>query len=371
MRAPLARLVRLLAALLALLVIALLVQLAWVVVVCQPFAAVEPVSDSTPSLLAAAGFPEAVRSEDQSYLTLPEWYIVYSSEEYATFIRDRPPSQFPYFAAIGQYWRSYRHVCEVTRGRYPFNTLYHFTLFVIGPSFTVENALRGLYEKSIGWAAEWTSGGQTTAEEDFARAVALDYGAFLHTIPWFEYPFGDKLRKLWATTGLWGEHPIRKWERKIALSLEYGGKALYGWLIRGGAEVTYAPEKLELLAVVEGVSPEMAERHPELRIVQPLDDRRTIVALPRYEPFTQLVPALAAEGVQFVEIAGNDAIMLTVLAPGDWVYDLNEGEFLFALPILTQPGRTRVAVKAPVMSLHAVLAAFERQGVVLEHLYDY
>lgn len=371
MRAVLARLGQLLLTLLALLVIALVVQLAWVVAVCRPFAPVQPVTDAVPSLLAAAGFADAVRPPEQSYLTLPEWYIVYSSEEYAAFIQEHPPSHFPYFGAIGQYWRSYRAVCEVTRGQYPFNTLYHFTLFVIGPSFTVENALRGLYEKSIGWAAEWTSGGEPTAEEHFARAVALDYGVFLHTIPWFEYPFGDKLRELWATTGLWGPHPIRKWERKVALSLEYGGKALYGRLIRGGAEVTYAPEKQEILAVVEGVSAELEQRYPDLRIVQPLDDRRTIIALPRYEPFTQLAPALAAEGVQFVEIAGNDAIMVTVLAPSEWVYDLDEGESLFALPILTQPGYTRMAIKAPVRSLHRVLAELERQGVALEHLYDY
>ncbi|RIK35543.1 MAG: hypothetical protein DCC55_30010 [Chloroflexi bacterium] len=371
MRARLARLGRLAASLLALLVIALLVQLAWVVVVCQPFAAVEPVADAAPSLLAAAGFPDAVRPPDQSYLTLPEWYIVYSSEEYATFIQEHPPSRFPYFAAIGQYWQSYREVCGVTRGRYPFNTLYHFTLFVIGPSFTVENAVRGLYEKSIGWGAEWTSGGEPTAEEVLARRVALDYGNFLHTIPWFEYPFGDRLRELWATTGLWGPHPIRKWERKWALTLEYGVKALYGRLIRGGAGVTYAPEKLEILAVVEGVSAEMDERHADLRIVQPLDNGQTIVALPRYEPFTQLAPVLVEEGVQFVEIAGNSTIMLTALAPHDWVYDLSAGELLFAMPILTEPEVKRVAINAPVSSLHRILAELAQRGIKLEHLYDY
>lgn len=371
MRGRLVRLGQLMAALLAILVIALLVQLVWVVIVCQPFAKVPAAADSAPSLLTAAGFPDAARALDQSYLTLPEWYIVYSSEEYAAFIQEHPPSQFPYFAAIGQYWRSYRDVCGVTRGKYPFNTLYHFTLFVIGPSFTVENAIRGLYETTIGRVAEWTSHGEPTAEELLARAVALDYGNFLHTIPWFEYPFGDRLRELWTTTGLWGPHPIRKWERKWALSLEYGVKAIYGRLIRGGAGVTYAPEKLEILAVVEGVSDEMATRHDDLRIVQPIDGQRTIVALPRYEPFTQLVPVLVEEGVQFVEIAGNGVIMLTALAPHDWAYDLAAGELLFAMPILTQPEQQRVAISAPVASLHLILAGLAERGVTLEHLYDY
>ena len=371
MRARLVRLGQLVAALLAILVAALVAQLVWVVVVCQPFATMAPTTDRAPSLLAAAGYPDAVRAPDQSYLTLPEWYIVYSSEEYAAFIQTQPPSQFPYFAAIGQYWRSYRDVCGVTRGRYPFNTLYHFTLFVIGPSFTVENAVRGLYETTIGRVAEWTSGGEPTAEELLARSVALDYGNFLHTIPWFEYPFADRLHELWTTTGMWGPNPIRKWERKWALSLEYGVKALYGYLIRGGAGVTYAPEKLEILAVVKGVSDEMAARDDDLRIVQSLDEERVLIALPRYEPFTQLVPVLVAEGVRFVEIAGNDMIMLTALAPHDWAYDLPAGELLFAMPILTEPGQQRVAINAPVASLHLILAGLAERGVTLEHLYDY
>jgi hypothetical protein len=36
-----------------------------------------------------------------------------------------------------------------------------------------------------------------------------------------------------------------------------------------------------------------------------------LAAIPRYEAFTQIVPALTREGVRFVEIAGNDEIMAT------------------------------------------------------------
>jgi hypothetical protein len=371
MRTRLTRLGGVILALLAILVVALLLQLVGVIIICQPFRAVQSEPDATPPLVVSTGFPEAVRLQDQTYLTLPEWYIVYSSDEYAAFIQENPPSQFPYFGAIGQYWRSYRNVCGVTRGVYPFNTLYHFTLFVIGPSFTVENTVRGLYEKTLGWATEWTSGGEPTEEELYARAVALDYGNFIHTIPWFKYPFADRLRELWTTTGWWGANPIRKWERKWALSLEYGVKALYGRLLNSGAEVTYEPEQMEILAVVMGVTPEIQARHDDLRIVQPLDPAMMIVGLPRYEAFTKLVPALAKEGVRFVEIAGNKTIMLTALTPRDWVYDLDAGELLFALPILTQPDRQRVAINTPVASLHEILAGLEQPGLQFEHLYDY
>ena len=45
---------------------------------------------------AAAGLSHYYREEAATYLTLPEWYIVYSTEEYAAFIGARPPSLFPY-----------------------------------------------------------------------------------------------------------------------------------------------------------------------------------------------------------------------------------------------------------------------------------
>jgi hypothetical protein len=369
-RARLFRLGQLLLVLLVILIVALLVPLVAIGVMCDPFADVRA-SALTPLVGAEAWPPEATRPEDQTYLTLPEWYIVYSADEYAAFIQEHPPSQFPYFQAIGQYWQSYRDVCRMTRGRYPFNVDYHLTLYVIGTSFTVENTLRGLYEKSMGWTTEWLSSGAPTAEDRYARQVAEEYGRFIHTIPWYEFPFAEKLNTLWATTGWWGPNPVRKWERKFALSLEYGGKALYARLIKGGTQAAYAPERLEVLAVAQGVTPQLVADNPEVRVVETLADGTTLISIPRYEAFTQLVPKLSAQGVRFVLIAGNDEIMFTAFAPQDWLCELPVGDYLFELPILTQPGEKRIAMVAPVASLHQVLAELEASGLKLEHLYDY
>src|SRR5437870_5113789 len=51
------------------------------------------------------------RREDQTYLTLPEWYIVYSADEYAAFLAQNRPSGFPYFRAAWQFWQAYDDVC--------------------------------------------------------------------------------------------------------------------------------------------------------------------------------------------------------------------------------------------------------------------
>jgi hypothetical protein len=317
------------------------------------------------------GISNYTRPEDQTYLTLPEWYIVYSSDEYAAFIDQNPPSRFPYFGAIGQFWQSYYDICKVTRDRYPFNSDYHLVIAVIGTSFTIENIFKGVYENTIGRITEAISSPELTAEDAYARNVATEYGTFLHTIPWYEFPFGKKLSGLWNETPLWGPNIIRKAERKGALSLEYGSKALYGGLIKSGTQSTFEPQNLEILAVVEGLTDAIAQSESQLRIEKRINDRQTLVAIPRYEAFTRLVPRLAERDVRFVEIAGNDEILLTVIAPNGWDGAPRDSETLFAMPILTQPGQQRVALKVPVAALHRVLADLPGSGATLEHIYDY
>jgi len=343
---------------------------------CRVFAggtvgAENPAHTSAESRKITQGLSGYARSEDQTYLTLPEWYIVYSSEEYAAFIAQNRPSQFPYFQAIGQYWGSYYDVCAVTRDQYPFNTRYHTILAVIGTSFTMENIVKGAYENTVGRVTEWISSDELTEEDAYARQVAQEYGDFLHTIPWFEFPFGEKLKGLWGETNLWGPNAIRKWERKFALSLEYGVKSLYAWLIKRGNQASFSPMDLEIHIWVEGISDEVLQRAPEIRIVKAIDEQTAIAVVPRYEAFTKMAPRLARQGVQFVEIAGNDEIMITAIADHAWEYNLEAGEFLFAMQILSQPELKRIAVKVPVKSLHTVLTDLESSGVKIEHIYDY
>ncbi|MEZ4709499.1 MAG: hypothetical protein R3A44_19980 [Caldilineaceae bacterium] len=351
----------------ALLLIAL-IPLVGVAVQCRPFAEA-PISDAEQHM-STVGEVEA-RPEDQTYLTFPEWYIVYSADEYAAFVADNRPSRFPFFAAMRQYWRAYYNVCAVTRERYAFNGGYHLTLVVIGVSFTYEDLFKGLYEKSIGRATEWISSPELTPEDAYARQVAQEYGDFIHTIPWYEFPFDEKLRGLWREMPLWGPNAIRKWERKLALSAEYGGKALYGRLIRQGTAAAYGAEELEIQAVVSGVSDALLQAEPEVKLMRQLGNGHALISVPRYEAFTQLVPRLAAQGVQFIEIAGNDQILVTLIAPSDWRYDLPTGRPLFAMPVLIAPQNDRMAVEAPVSTLHLLLNALKESPARLEHIYDY
>jgi hypothetical protein len=309
------------------------------------------------------------RDEVNTFLTLPEWYIVYSAEEYARSLERQPPSAFPYFGSIRQYWRYYGAMCDATRASYPFNVGSHVTLGVIGTSFSIEYLLKGIYENTAGRLTEWL-GGHATPEDRFAHATAVEYGTFLHTVPWYDFPFAGKLRRLWHDTPLWGRGPVRIWERKAALSAEYGIKAIYGWLIRLGTKSTFGDEDLRIYARIENAKPEIFAGGA-IRKVSDLRPGAAIVTIPRYEAFTGHVLKLVDLGVRFIDIAGNDEILVTLLAPATWTTSDSVITVIVSEPILTEPAMHRVAVKVPVRSLHALIGALRKAGVTIEHLYDY
>jgi hypothetical protein len=315
-----------------------------------------------------AEFP-AAREESFTFLTLPEWFIVFSSEEYARFIARDAPSAFPYIGSIGQYWSAYDAVCEVTRPNYPFQTGYHVMLGVIGASFTAENVVKGVYENTVGRLTEWLSS-RDTPEDQWAARTALEYGAFLHTVPWYQFPFGARLGALWSGTPMWGPHLLRKWERRAALTAEYGFKAGYGWLMGLASSSAYAPEDLKVYAHVEQ-APLTIFTQDGIASVKQLSPTSYVITMPRYEAFTNAALALDAAGVRFVSIAGNDELLVSALAPESFRLPASPASVVVTLPIQTEPGRVRLAVRTPLATLTETLAALRAGGATIEHLYDY
>ena len=319
----------------------------------------------------AAGYR---RDEGQTFLTHPEWYIVYSSDEYAAWLRDRLPTEFPYLASIGQFWVNYREARALTNNAYPFNGGYHVMLGVIGTSYTAELALKGLYENSIGRFSGWTAGHRLSDEDRYAYEVAADYGRFIHVYPWYEYSFASRLRDVWADLPLWGDHPIRKWERKLFLTLEYGVKAVYATVIERATRAAYTPQEDRMQMIVAGWADSLAAREPRLKLVVRLDSVHALASTPRYDAFRDVMLGLAASGapLRLVEIAGNDDILLTGVAPAAWRHAGPAGQVVYALPLPSDASRKRVAMRVPVPELLPTLAALGAEGqLAVDHIYDY
>lgn len=308
------------------------------------------------------------RPEESTYLTFPEWYLVFNPQEYGKFIAENKPSGFPYFASIGQFWGSYCQVYGITKRNYPFNGGVQLMESVIGTSFSVEYAAKGVWENTIGRISEWL-GGTQTEEDAYAAQVAKEYGNFIPTDPWYQFPFAHKLGGLWTDTSFFGPHILRKFERKIFLTLEYGVKTIYAGIIKAATHSIYGIADTEIYASVQN-APDDIFQDPRVRKIKDFGNQTYLITVPHYQGFTDTVPSLAQQGVRFIDIAGNDEILLTAIAPQNWNYNLNDGALLFTMNTITISDK-RIALQAPTKSLGKIIVELENQGVKIEHLYDY
>ena len=319
---------------------------------------------------AVAGIKDYSRPEDDTYLSIPEWYIVWSYQEKADFQEHALPSSFPYFAAVRQYWGNYCCTSRLIRHKYGFNVGEQVMLVVIGTSFSGDYILKGLYEKSVGRIAEWTSGHQFTEEDSYAYHVARDYADFVHVRPFYEFQFARRVKGLWAENPFWGRHVLRKWERRAFLTVDYSVEAFYCWLIEKATHVSYGYEPDRTYAWLENIDSSTVTRIPQLKIVKEAGGGNCVLDAPRYQPFTSSAIALSVRDAHFVEIAGNSSIVISVLAPS-WSGEGQSAQLLYSFRMLTRPGWQRLMLRCDVGSLDRVLSQLSKKGMTIEHIYDY
>lgn len=322
-----------------------------------------------PEILAP---PEHRRGEEQTFLTFPEWFLVFSPAEYAQFVRSHTPDEFVFWGHIHQFWQGYTVLAHETHARgNPLNPGYHLMIVVIGTSTTVEYAVRSAYETLIGRLTALTAA-DGTAEDRYAAQVALEYVDFIRYRPWYEFDFTSRLKGLWTHTAWFGRNNLRKWERKYALTTEYGVKAVYGRLIGLATHSIYeAPREVTTVAVGHwpACSTEITDVEPILRT----DRGVTLLTMPRYEGFKLPMVKLAGCGAEFQEIAGNRTVILLTAIEPYGTPPLPFSKVLLRQPILTQVGRERVIYEVPIPALAGALRSIEAgaPALELEHVFDY
>jgi hypothetical protein len=314
---------------------------------------------------------EHVRGLEQTFLTYPEWFLVFSPAEYAEFIEGERPSSFPYWGHIGQFWQSYKAVFDDTRAQnLDLNPGYHLMIMVIGVSTTVEYAVKSVYENLIGRFTEQAQN-HSTEEDRYAVGVAKDYVKFIRVLPWYEYDFWSKLKGLWRDTPIFGKDIVRKLERRFALTTEYGIKVIYGQLIKVATKSMYEAPLL-VTAVHMSSPPQPDAALPEIKLLKNVADGSVLLTVPRYEAFMVYAQGLAKQGLDFREIAGNETIILvSLIGPLSWTPKTGISKILFEQPILTQPGFKRVAATIEVKSMGAALREWSGQSINVEHIFDY
>ncbi|MBX3401768.1 MAG: hypothetical protein KF873_23815, partial [Gemmataceae bacterium] len=249
----------------------------------------------------AAEIPGYKRPEESTFLTYPEWAIVYAAREYAELVSREFPSAFPYWAYTGRFWQDYALMIRASSA-YPFNFENHLMLTVIGTSQTVENAVQSIYENTVGRLTEAVAGYGMVLEDDYQAAAAAEYAAFLDQVPWYMFPYADKRAGLFRLPAAGGFASLRSWERKLGFGLAYSVKQGYAALIKQGLAATSDAALLDIHVWATGPVADAIAGEADTTLERDLGADGAVFVTKRYQVFTEMIPRLAAKGVRFVEI---------------------------------------------------------------------
>ena len=315
------------------------------------------------------------RGEEQTLLTIPEWYLVFNPVEYADYLNaGNNPSDFRFFASIDEFWTLYDRVRAVAAARrYPENSQYLTMLRVIGISTTVEFMLKGTYETSIGRFTRWTAGGRETPEDRVVAAAHQAYAQTIFDVAWYEFDFASWLGRIWSEPPFFGENFIRKLERKLSFTLEFGVKTLYAKLIGFASATAYGEQDDRIYMTVspDAARIDSAAEFPDGVRTHGAEGIRQLVSVHRWGPFTQTAPVLAARGFDFVDISGNHRIAVTIVGPAGTELGMNNVETLFRSRVLSDESLERLVILVPVSALGEVLRRLPGSPFALEHVFDY
>jgi hypothetical protein len=305
------------------------------------------------------------RREANTYLTYPEWHIVYAYDGLAEALKTGDEHRFDYVASVASFWRSACAVMEVAdaHGGADFDT--RSMIHTIGVSFTAEMAAKAAYEETIGRMAGWIRGAQKTPQDKAVAAMAVDYAAFLRQTPWYQYPFRRETGKLWAAPI---DGFIRGWERRLAIGLEFTAKTAYAQVIAGAVAAT-APAALTIRSVVSGLDVPALAQIPDVTVIGPKGDGVEIET-PRYDLFTRILVEIARRGGAVREIAGNDDIMVTLTVPAGAASTMQHGRVILRMK-RDAFASDRVLVDVKVSELASLLNAYPLGDPGLEHIFDY
>ena len=309
------------------------------------------------------------RAEEQSVLTVPEWYLVFNPKEYADYLEGgHKPSDFPFYASIDEYWRLYDRSLTLASIAYPANEEYKTMLQVIGLSITMEYCAKIIYENTLGRFFQLFAEENISNEEEIIIEAQRAYSDFIYHTAWYEFEFLPWIKKVWNDAEASDASVLRKWERSVFFTLEFSFKALYAQLIDWAANMSYAPSDSNIYLMASAHEP--IQEHTNLRIIKEQEDK-SILGITRWGAFTERLLALSAQDIRIDEIAGNDEIVVSVLMDRTLSLPGQQPALLYESRVVTKPAIKREVYLVEVKNLLPFIRQAASNGITIEHIYDY
>ncbi len=309
------------------------------------------------------------RKIEQTYLTLPEWYQVYSYNEFGDFLHGGGrQSDFPFLRSIKNFWSYYRVAIGESKDE-KFNWQYNFVTWVIGANLTIEYFIKSVYENTIGTITQFIAGSSTEADRFIANSWN-NYAKKMYQTTWYHYPYFGDLKGIWKDTSIFNKQFVRNFERKIAFSISY--------LIKG----TYA--KIWLLVAVQKEDQTLSIVYAENRLVledngvkilKELSDNKYLIETERYAGFKEALIRLIAKDVRFIEIQGHNVIALSYLSnkKSEPFLDSKDVDILDKRKLFFEPNNYthRVTLRVKTQTLKEVIDTINLNGNKFEMIYDF
>ena len=299
-----------------------------------------------------------------TWLAYPKSAAIQAARDYAAFVGKDQPSGFPYWTYVGRYWQDCAIVIRVTSAR-GVDVLDYVMPTVIGTGLTIDSAVQWAYENTVGRITEVIAG-KRIAVDIYQAKVAGDYAASLGSKPWSDFPYAQKRAGLFAVEPAAGDDSIRTSERKLAFGFADTVKQWCAYLSKSVFVEDPGPSDIHVWA--KGPVGEAARNEPDTLLERDLGADGTVFITKRSQAFTDMIPRLIDKGVSFVEIGGNDEILVTVLSSTE-ITAPEGSRILFSHPVPIDPDTRRTALTVAVRKLHIVLPALTKAGARLERVY--
>ncbi|MBW9053598.1 hypothetical protein [Rhizobium mesosinicum] len=355
------RLLKIIGWLLAVLVVAVLLLLGPVAYV-EAFCHADPEPDSNKPLISD---PEFRRQEANTYLTYPEWHIVYAYDGLAETLKTGDEYGFGYVSSMRDFWVADCALTRIADRHGGADRETRMMIATIGVSFTLEMGLKAAYEETVGRLFALWRGSEKTPQDIVARDMAIDYAAFLRQTPWYKYPFQPWIDRLWAAPV---EEPLRGWERRLALGGEWRAKIAYAGMIARAVAAT-GEAKLTIRSVISGLPANRLSTIPDVSVISESADG-VLIETPRYDRFTHILAEIAKAGGTIGEIAGNDEIMVSLTMPSGMEQGNLAGEVIARLP-RTGFDSDRLLLSVRMADLAPLLKDRPIADPGLEHIFDF
>lgn len=313
--------------------------------------------------------PGYQRAEEQTVLTVPEWYLVFNPKEYSDFLEaGNNPSEFPFYASIDEYWKLYDRSIKLCEDAYPENAEYITMLQIIGVSVTLEYGLKLIYENTIGRVFSWFSEPQMSPEEQTIIEAQRAYSDFIYHTAWYEFGFWPWVKKVWAVDEENQGSTLRKYERTLFFTLEFAFKASYAQLLEVAAKSAYEEPVTTIYLRVNSSDP--IEETEHLKIIAENGNEK-LIGITRWGAFTETIKEISNQEIEVQEIGGNDEIVISVIGPPTARMLGFEHTKLYTSEVVTSQNHIRSVYLLPVKELLPFVQKVQASEIELEHVFDY